>query len=103
MGPTLVIAFCFFNCGLSIGDKTVLGNLFLLLKSVMWFPIITGMLFYHVCIAIPLFKFRSDLENNPLYLSHPTAILIMKTAESEEFMSNLISVEDDEDEVENES
>ena len=32
---------------------------FYFLKSVMWFPIIAGVLFYNVCIAIPLFKFRS--------------------------------------------
>ena len=43
-----------------LATKTVLGKfVFYFLKCVMWFSIIAGMLFYHVCIAIPLFKFRS--------------------------------------------
>jgi len=43
-----------------LATKTVLGKVvFYFLKSVMWFPIIVGVLFYHVCIAIPLFKYRS--------------------------------------------
>ena len=50
----------FLSVAYLLATKTVVGKVvFYFLKSVMWFPIITGVLFYHVCIAIPLFKFRS--------------------------------------------
>ncbi|MBT95301.1 MAG: hypothetical protein CL431_04965 [Acidimicrobiaceae bacterium] len=43
-----------------IATKTVLGKIvFYSLKSIMWFPIIAGVLLYNVCVAIPLFKYRS--------------------------------------------
>ena len=60
VGPALVITFVFLIVVYLLATKTVLGKfVFYFLKCVMWFPIIAGMLFYHVCIAIPLFKFRS--------------------------------------------
>ena len=54
------LLFVFLIVSYLVATKTILGKVvFYFLKSVMWFPIIAGMLFYHVCVAIPLFKFRS--------------------------------------------
>jgi len=59
-----------------LATKTILGKLvFFFFKSVMWFPIIAGMLFYHVCIAIPLFKFRSRSAKVTRSI-YPTRMLI---------------------------
>ena len=54
------LLFVFLIVSYLVATKTILGKGgFYFLKSVMWFPIMAGMLFYHVCVAIPLFKFRS--------------------------------------------
>ena len=54
------LLFVFLIVSYLVATKTILGKVvFYFLKSVMWFPIIAVMLFYHVCVAIPLFKFRS--------------------------------------------
>ena len=44
-----------------LATKTVLGKfVFYFLKCVMWFPIIAGMLFYHVCITIREIEWFTD-------------------------------------------
>ena len=56
----LVLLIVFIHYLYLVITKTKIGRVVVyFIKSIMWFPIITGMFFYNVCIAIPMYKFQS--------------------------------------------